>query len=781
MNKRDYSNLRKTIISVLVIGGCFFAGYKLMPDDCLAILSWWLTLLALGVTFVPTASLLFAGFHDKGWIFSKVLGIAFAGWLMWLLSSMRFMKFTETNCLITVIVCFVINLAVLFVTAAIRSKKESKKYFKCVGEILPSDFGTISSMLAAEAIFSALFIMWVYLKCFNPKAYGTEKFMDYGFMAAILRSDYMPPNDPWLAGHTINYYYVGQYLASYVTRLSRVSCADGYNLMLMTIASMGFALPYTIAHNIAEAFTASFDKMSVFTKKAFTRISGVLAGLCVAFISNLHYMFYALIIPHVRDLLSITGAFEELGYTFPAYYFPNSTRYIGYNPVTNDKTIHEFPSYSFVLGDLHAHVVNIIFVLAVTGMLFAFLKRRKKARFFEPVIFVIGFFIGLFHMTNFWDYPIYFVVSGAVILFSNARLCDFKKKTFAYTLVHAVTVVGIAKLTALPFTLKFNQISSSVRIAENHTPLYQYAILWALPIAVTLVFLVTCIKNLKLKGVFKDESTGAKNPLFKLIGGLNASDLFVITIGLCAIGLIILPEIIYVKDIYSGAYKRANTMFKLTYQAFILFGIVMGYAVTRWLFFAKTKARRRFAVVALILILISCGYFFNASKAWFVYNDPSNFKGLDATAFLEEEHPEDSGVIDYINKNIEGSPTILEANGASYTYYERISAMTGCPTVLGWKTHEWLWQSNGSDDYPEICTEREYDVERIYTSDDEFEVRALIDKYRIDYIYVGRLEKEKYEETVNDELLKSLGQVVFPEEGSDESLAGSGFLIKIKK
>ena len=266
MKKRDYSNLIKTLISAVVIAACFIAGFKMMPEDFTEIFRWWITLFALGVTFVPSASLLFAGFHDKGWIFSKVLGIAFTGWLLWLLSSMKLFKFTETNCLICLFICLAVNLAILFVVAKTRSKKAGKKLLGCVGEVLPSDFGTISSMLAAEAVFTALFFMWLYLKCFNPKAFGTEKFMDYSFMASILRSDYMPPNDPWLSGHTINYYYVGQYLASFMTRLSQVTCERGYNLMLMTISAMGFSLPYSIVHNVAETFTAGFDKMSAFMK-----------------------------------------------------------------------------------------------------------------------------------------------------------------------------------------------------------------------------------------------------------------------------------------------------------------------------------------------------------------------------------------------------------------------------------------------------------------------------------------------------------------------------------
>ena len=72
---------------------------------------------------------------------------------------------------------------------------------------------------------------------------------------------------------------------------------------------------------------------------------------------------------------------------------------------------------------------------------------------------------------------------------------------------------------------------------------------------------------------------------------LKPSDLFVITIGLCAFGLVLIPEILYIEDIYSGDYKRANTMFKLTYQAFIMFGISFGYLFPRLICFGRTKGQ----------------------------------------------------------------------------------------------------------------------------------------------------------------------------------------------
>ena len=81
----------------------------------------------------------------------------------------------------------------------------------------------------------------------------------------------------------------------------------------------------------------------------------------------MHYVVIGKLLPWIREIFHLPKG----DYT---YWFPNSTRYIGYYPAENDKTIHEFPSYSFVLGDLHAHVVNLMFVVALISLVYAMMQ-----------------------------------------------------------------------------------------------------------------------------------------------------------------------------------------------------------------------------------------------------------------------------------------------------------------------------------------------------------------------------------------------------------------------
>ena len=104
---------------------------------------------------------------------------------------------------------------------------------------------------------------------------------------------------------------------------------------------------------------------------------------------------------------------------------------------------------------------------------------------------------------------------------------------------------------------------------------------------------------------------------------------------------------------------------------------------------------------------------------------------------------------------------MLEANGDSYTYGNRVSVLTGLPTVLGWFTHEWLWK----DSY-DLANERAEIVKQMYTSTDMEFVRNLMEEYKVAYIYVGNEERIKFAELgINETGLQSLGEVIFRNEG----------------
>lgn len=754
--------------------------YVLLKKDYKDFITWWLALLALGIGFLPLTGYIFSYFHDNGYLFSKAIGIAVSGYLMWLLSSLRVVKFSFPACILLVILCFCVNVFLLF-----KSKEEFRK------KLFSRD--RIQTMLREELLFLLLFLIWTYIRGFKPEAYGTEKFMDYGFMNAMMRSDYMPPKDLWFSGSTINYYYVGQYMATFLTKLTHLKVNTGYNLMLMTLAAFGFMLPYSIVYNVIKNYflEQSNGKSSRIKRQNFySTFGGALSGIGVSLAGNMHFPLFYWFMPILRTLLGVE--------TDKSYWFPDSTRYIGYNPETTDKTIHEFPSYSFILGDLHAHVINIMFVLTVIGLLYAWLLHRKsrinqmqteagaypplKEEILCPQILCIGFFIGLFHTTNFWDFPIYYVVAGAIILFSNLIFYKFTRKAIGITALQGLYIMALAKIFALPFTLNFDQISTEIMLTVARTPIYQLIILWGLPIAlVTGLFIELIQSSKKRRNLLLDSyleptekiETKTKDFWKNFMLGLNTSELFILTLGLCAAGLVLIPELVYVKDIYSGDYKRANTMFKLTYQAFILFGVSVGFIFVKFLKTPKFPWQKKFGVITFLLFLCSTWYCVVSVNAWYgnIF-DTAGYKGLDAAAFLETEMPDDYLAVNWLNDNVKGTPVVLEANGDSYSDNERISMATGLPTVLGWYVHEWLWRGDTT-----LLEERVADIQNIYTAEDVSLVNFLIDKYEIEYLYVGKLEQEKFD-TLNHELLKGLGEVVFESPATGEK-SHESYIVKI--
>jgi uncharacterized membrane protein len=735
--------MRKIAYSILAII-LLFLGKWMLQGDYIPFLQWWAAVAGIGIIFIPLTTMLFTNFHDKGYLFSKAIGIAVTGYLMWLFSSLHLSKFTTASS----VLCIGIGLVLNGILLLWQHKRRTKPVDYAV---IFGRGGVFDTVVVEELVFFAVFLLFTYIRCFKPEAYGTEKFMDYGFMTSLLRSDYMPPQDFWFSGTKLNYYYVGQYIAAYLTRISLVKVADGYNLMLMMVGAFTVVLPYSIIYNVTRRYLGHQEKK----RRFLPALSGILAGAGVSIAGNMHYPIFQWLEPAVRTFFGIEASEKD-------YWFPDATRYIGYHPETTDKTIHEFPAYSFVLGDLHAHVINIFFVLTVIGLLFAWLSERDNYKeqkptvlqeVFHPAIVTITFFIGLFHTTNFWDFPIYVVVAGGVILFSNLIVYNFKGKALWLTGIQGVFVFAASSLVCLPFTLTFDQISTNICLTVARTPLNQMIILWGLPVFVVICFIGALISNHK---PVKAEQKDRQPIIVQFMSNMQASDLFILVLGLCSIGLILIPEVIYVEDIYSGDYKRANTMFKLTYQAFIMFGLCFGYILPRLLCYGRTLRQRLLAGVGLALFLLSLTYCQNAVNAWYgnIF-DRAGYKGLDAAAFMETTMPDDNLAIRWLNENVSGTPVLLEANGDSYTDYQRVSVMTGLVTPLGWRSHEWLWKGDST-----LLDARAMDIEAIYTSFDEEEVRSLIDKYHISYLYVGKLEHEKYE-TINHELLKKLGTVVF--------------------
>lgn len=689
--------------------------------DIFYVIKWWFSILVIGLIFLPTTLIVFSNFKDKGYIFAKILGIVFISYFVFILSYLRVIEFSRFEIFLTAGLFFIINLFIL----------KRNNLFSVIGQ-------NIKIFIIEEFIFILTLFFWSFIRANLPDIHGLEKFMDFGMTNSILRSTYFPPLDMWYSGFPINYYYFGHLTTAVLIKFSDIASNIGYNLMLATIFAFSFTSVLSLSLNIFS--------LKKFSLKSI--IAGILSASILSLGGNLTtiYTFFKAYEPLDKAVPFWTLPFLPL--SFPNnYWYPNATRFIPF-------TIHEFPIYSYVVSDLHGHVLDIPFVLLTIALIFSiFLKRVIEKKY----LLLISFLLSILYMTNAWDGLIYMLLSLIVLIFISIYKKGGWKLNVNNFINYAKNVVLIFAgffAFALPFSLKFKPFVSGIGVIcapkfltdigkigpflfeANHcqrSPLWQLLILYGF-----FYFFVLCfILFLKFKRKYV----------------ITTSDKFVSFLIIISTLLIIVPEFIYIKDIYPLHY-RANTMFKLTYEAFMMLSISSGYIIVKIISELKNKIIiLLFFVSTLVLLYFVLSYPVFAINSY--YDNLKSYKNLNGTLYLKNLYPNDYNLIEWLNKNIKGSPVILEANGDSYTDYSRISANTGLPTVIGWPVHEWLWRGTY-----EIVAPRISDVEKMYTSKDILLVKNLLKKYKIKFVIISSLEKQKYPD-LYEQNFRVLGKIIY--------------------
>lgn len=119
---------------------------------------------------------------------------------------------------------------------------------------------------------------------------------------------------------------------------------------------------------------------------------------------------------------------------------------------------------------------------------------------------------------------------------------------------------------------------------------------------------------------------------------------------------------------------------------------------------------------------------------------------VDGLDFVRHQDPGEYDAIRWLNDNVQGTPVIAEATGGDFSASGRISSRTGLPTVIGWVNHEAQWRGRpGPRDRDEpALSVRPLVVSRLYTTGDINEAAAILQRYAIEYVYVGSLERSTY-------------------------------------
>lgn len=823
-----------------------------MPiNDLYYLIQWWLVLFITGFFLYPFTAKFFPLFKDKGYAFGKIIGVVFVGYSVYILGLLRILRFSASN-------IYIIFILISIITIFLSRNRLKQLYTKRI----------VSLLVLEEIIFFLALLGWSYVRGHNPEIYGLEKYMDFGFVNSILRSDYFPPIDMWFPPHPINYYYFGHFITALLTKASNIPSNITYNLMIATLFALTFLQSFSLG-------------LTLIINNGKNIIRGLIGGLLIASLitlsGNLHviYTFYkpyetdkpvpfwnlefSLINPcHKRttyEKVNANGVKQTINcsideqkkeFSYPnSYWYPNATRFI-------HNTIHEFPIYSWVVADLHGHVLDIPVVLLAISLLFSlFIYSLSEIRIKKIVagkLFLIGFVIAVMYMTNAWDGLTYLLLTLFTLLtiewkrkysentsgnFSDLLFGVFpgiynKIKRLKYISNHTFIMLSefIIKLTfillifflfALPFSLNFDSSkivggigvvgAPSIFLQKNTVNIADQKYGYDNRHILKKFFIPDHCKSImpdddlaKISSSYSTRKIGPflfepdhclRSPwwqLFILYGffyffvvafilrgtksnDFNSSVIFIKILILVASILIIIPEFFYMKDIYPDHY-RANTMFKLVFQAFIMLSVATGFIILNTFsknYFKKLSHKLKppyflYSITTVVLVSLVFTYPYFAITSY--YNKLNTYIGLDGTEYLKNRTPEDYATIKWLNANIINQPVTLEAQGDSYTDYERISANTGLPTVLGWYVHEWLWRGV---DAPNPRAEH---VKQIYESKDLLYTKNLLSKYNVSYIVIGKLEREKYP-MLDENKFEKLGKKIFQ--------SGNNIIIKITK
>lgn len=721
--------------------GRLAADYFTSSSGWSTVLYWWFCLLLPAIVFVPLTARLARRQFDAAWPLAKVMSIVLPAYGVWLLARFHVMDFSRTSIVIVLLIFAMVGLGVAW-----RDRRVLRE----------ARFWRIIAL--EEALFLVVLTAWGLLRFIRPDIYDIEKPMNLAFINACLISPSMAPPDPWFALGTINYYYFGHFFSACMIRLSGVGSSLGYNLVFITLPAMVFVLVFSIVANGVIFFRRQNESQPMQTARPWRApiAAGLVSALLVVVGGNLHVWSEA-ILPSIWN-----------GPASVDYYWASARDYIG---DASDKTIAEFPAYSFILGDLHAHVMDLMLVLAIVlGLLFFLCRVDESAPptsknawrhvgrdsvFLVPVAWLLGLTL----MTNTWDFPIYWGLAALVVLLRNLRRQDAVWKGLVVAAAQAVTMACAALLVAWPYAAQFIAPVKKILFVTSHSPLRQLAVVYGYQFALAaLLVIVVAVRYVR------GRKAGAKVAL--------ADGFFLLCLLMAAV-CIAVPEVVYIKDIYAQEYHRSNTMFKFSLQAFALLAMLSGYCAFRTIEALGGGRWRRWIVTAGLGLWLALPLAF----AWYAVGqyylkEHSETPGLDGLAYMKRQSPDDYQIAEFLNRQAPPG-NIVEADGLAYTpdnrLYGRISIATGRSTILGWRYHEKVWRNyawpglaGGIDD---VLERRHQDVLDIYTSPDEALTRRLLDQYQVRYIVIGPLERVTFDQLNEAKLRRLAGAVLETPQG----------------
>jgi YYY domain-containing protein len=443
----------------------------------LSFLAWYLLVSALGWLTFPLAFRLFPALADRGFSLARALGMLVWGYVFWSLASLGIVQNDGGGLLLGLVVLAAISGSGL-------ARKETRK---SMGEWIGSNGRVI---VTVEILFFLAFAFLAFVRAGNPEILGTEKPMELAFINAILHSPTFPPHDPWLSGYAISYYYFGYVMTAMLAKATGTLGSVAFNLMLSLVFAMSAVGAYGVLYNLLAAWRKKAPSPA--QRRPLTGLP-LLGPFFLLIVSNFEGFLQALYSLGLFWKINADGTATSSFWSWlgildlnqpPAkplglmstnqwWWGWRASRVVTDYTLANAHTeiIDEFPAFSYLLGDLHPHVLAMPFGLLAVGVAlnlfmggwkgetnlgFYRLPVRPMALFFGALV------LGGLAFLNTWD-----ILSGFTLLVGAYALMRALESGWAWKRLEDVFALGVplgllAILLYLPFYAGFSSQAGGI-------------------------------------------------------------------------------------------------------------------------------------------------------------------------------------------------------------------------------------------------------------------------------------------------------------------------------
>ncbi|HEV8635544.1 MAG TPA: DUF2298 domain-containing protein, partial [Chloroflexota bacterium] len=593
-----------------------------------------------------------------------------------------------------------------------------------------------------------------------------------------------------------------------LAKLGDLPAHFAFNLMLPAV----FALAATGAYTVGSNLCAGARGQGTAARQAVA--SGVLAVVLVLLLANLVTVLEVMnALGFLSDRARAFFAIKDMpaGYAGRSFFPPDpgwwsrSSRVVWTppvppNPNPRDYTINEFPFFSFLVGDLHPHVLALPFALLLIGFLLSAIRAPTidpgRPRLEVERILATGVMFGAMGFLSTWDLPTHVFLLALVFGLHgvlSARVGGLKAVGWAAFSIGAAVVLSV--LLYLPFYQSFAAQSQAYGLKAVPVPTQarHFLLFWGPLYLLTVTFLISQAPRSAGRlgravwaavllvaagaGFRYGPVVGLTAPLLLLAAALVSEhlrcrtpdqpreQLFALSMLFTGWLLVLGCDLVYVHDMFGG---RTNTVFKLYYQAWLLLGLAGSYMAAFLLGLLPRPDRRavtrclprlgRRAWTGALVLLFGSTLLYPVGATMARTQGFAGSRTLDGLAFWRAAQPDDMAAIDWLSRAVPGTPIVATAAGDSYRFESgRVATTTGLPTPVGWLLHERQFRGGSGE-----VDVRQLDVDRIFgcrrgpiaplqpprpcqtVSDDPREVQELLDKYGVTYVYVGPTERETY-------------------------------------